>query len=53
MLTKDSPVANDKIATLLISNEYLHIFKFLYFLDSSFDCNNISLNSFYKCIIYF
>ena len=46
MLIKDRPVANDKIATLEISNEYLQIFNFLYFLDSSFNCNNISLDSF-------
>ena len=26
ILIKDSPVANDKITTLEISNEYLHIF---------------------------
>ena len=31
MLIKDRPVAKDKIHTLLISNEYLHIFNFLYF----------------------
>ena len=31
MLIKDSPMANDKIATLEISNEYLHIFNSLYF----------------------
>ena len=31
ILIKDSPVANDKIATLEISNEYLHIFNSLYF----------------------
>ena len=28
MCIKDKPVANDKIATLQISNEYLHIFNF-------------------------
>ena len=53
MFIKDSPVANDKIATLLISNEYLHILNFLYFLDSSFNCSNISLNSFSKSVIYY
>ena len=42
----ERPVANDKIATFEISNEYLHIFNFLYFIDSSFNCNNISLNNF-------
>ena len=31
---KDKPVAIDKIATLDISNEYLHIFNLLYFFDS-------------------
>ena len=53
ILVKDNPVANDKIITLEISNEYLYIFNFFYFLDSSFNCNNISLNNFSKCIIYF
>ena len=53
ILIKDRPVAIDKIVTLLISNEYLHIFNLLYFLDSSFNCNNISLNSFSKFVIYF
>ena len=47
MLIKDNPVAILKIATLDISSEYLQIFNFLYFLDSSFNCNNISLNSFF------
>ena len=42
----DNPVANDKTHTLLISKEYLHIFNLLYFIDSSFNCNNISLNNF-------
>ena len=46
-------VANDKIATLEISKECLHIFNLLYFFDSSFNCNNISLNNFFKRIIYF
>ena len=31
MLIKDKPVAIDKIVTLLISKEYLHIFNLLYF----------------------
>ena len=46
ILIKDKPVAIDKMATLEISNEYLHIFNLLYFLDSSFNCNNISLDNF-------
>ena len=53
MLIKDNPVAKDKMHTLLISNEYLHIFNFLYFLNSSFNCSNISLNNFSKSVIYF
>ena len=32
---KLSPTDNDKIHTLLISNEYLHIFNLLYIFDSS------------------
>ena len=31
MFIKDNPVANDKIATLEISNEYLHISNFYIF----------------------
>ena len=48
----ERPVAKDKIATLEISKEYLHIFNFLYFIDYSFNCSNISLNNYSKCIIY-
>ena len=51
ILIEDSPVAIDKIPTFEIS--YLHIFYLLYFLDLSFNCNNISLDNFSKCIIYF
>ena len=53
MLIKDNPVAVDKTATLEISNEYLQIFNLLYFLDSSFNCNNISLNGFSKSVKYY
>ena len=49
----ERPVAKDKIPTFEISKEYLHIFHLLYFLDSSFNCSNISLNNFSKRIIYF
>ena len=52
MLIKDRPVAIRKIATLEISIEYLQIFNLLYFLDSSFNCNDISLNNFSKRILY-
>ena len=44
----ERPVAKLRIATLEISNEYLHIFDFLYFDFSIFNCNNISLNNFSK-----
>ena len=46
ILIKDNPAAKLKIHTLDISKEYLQIFNFLYFLDSSFNCSNISLNNF-------
>ena len=35
-LINNNPVLNDKIHILLISNEYLQIFNFLYFDFSSF-----------------
>ena len=37
MLINESPVLNDKIHILLTSNEYLQIFKRLYFDFSSFN----------------
>ena len=41
----ERPVANDKIHTLLISKEYLHIFNFLYSDFSIFNCTLMSLNN--------
>ena len=48
----ERPVANDKIATLLISNDYLHIFNFLYFDFSIFNCYLMSLNKSSNSFIY-
>ena len=52
ILINERPVAKDKIHTLLISNEYLQNFDLLYFFDSSFNCNKISLNNFSKTLVY-
>ena len=48
----ERPVANDKIATLELSKEYLHIFNFLYFYFSIFNCTLMSLNKSSNSFIY-
>ena len=52
ILIKDKPVANDKIPTLEISKECLHILNFLYFDFSIFNCTLMSLNKSSYSFIY-
>ena len=48
----ERPVAKDKIPTFEISKEYLHIFNFLYFDFSKFNCTLMSLNKSSNSLIY-
>ena len=52
ILIKDSPVAKDRIATLEISKEYLHISNFFYFDFAIFNCILMSLNKSSNSFIY-
>ena len=51
-LIKLNPVLNDNIHILLISNKYLQIYNFLYFVFSSFNCIVILLKILSNRFIY-